>query len=141
MPSGSRAILARVSASGAPHQIVDRGQHGIAAALVAQRLEALAAGLDGGDLGAEIGHGVAGMRTFLRMMPSSCRSNSPRLISLIGGSTRPSWKISVASGGRLPIAIPPMSDWCAMLTESATGRPCQMTGVRTVMSGMWVPPS
>ena len=47
----------------------------------------------------------------------------PREMILIAGSRRPSWNIDVASPVSDPGAMPPTSEWCAMLAVQAISRP------------------
>ena len=52
----------------------------------------------------------------------------------------PSWKISVASGDRLPARVPPMSQKCPLACEKATISPSTKIGTMKCMSGEWVTP-
>ena len=57
---------------------------------------------------------------------------------LIGGTSVPSWKISVFAGPMLPGRDPPRSQKCAKEWQYATTSPWKNTGAMNTMSGVWV---
>ena len=114
------------------------------------------------DLGEHSRRAAASGRSRSRATPSrfapSCASRSPRRSSGVrdaattsastpavqrtGGMRRPSWKISVASGGNDPGAIPPTSAWWARFAAHPSNVPSSANaGATNVMSFRWVPPA
>ena len=65
---------------------------------------------------------LRGVRWLARTTFQTSRTCSPRRISFIGGSRRPSWYISVAFEANDPGASPPISATCAMLATKASRR-------------------
>ena len=83
---------------------------------------------------------TSGMRELTLMISITASSAWPRAISLIAGSRKPSWKIDVAAPVIDPGAMPPTSEWCAMVAVQAISRPPWNTGIITTMSHRCVTP-
>ena len=67
-------------------------------------------------------------------------TSSPRRLIFTGGSSKPSWKTSVASPESPPGVFAPTSDMCATLATKATSSPSQKTGFSSMCSGTWPEP-
>ena len=76
----------------------------------------------------------SGWRLLVRMMRSMSGTRWPPSQILIGGSSRPSWYISVAFAEVEPGTAPPTSALCAIEPENATILPSANTGATNAMS-------
>ena len=83
---------------------------------------------------------TSGMRELTLMICITGSLVWPRAMSLIAGSRRPSWKIEVAAPVSEPGAMPPTSEWCAMVAVQAIRSPPWNTGIITTMSLRCVTP-
>jgi hypothetical protein len=76
----------------------------------------------------------SGWRLLLRMMRSMSVCGRPACTILIGGTSRPSWNISVALAEVEPATAPPTSALCAIEPAKATISPSAKTGATKAMS-------
>src|SRR5262249_51338586 len=79
----------------------------------------------------------AGWRLLVRMMRSTSVCATPASTILIGGTSSPSWNISVASAEVEPATAPPTSALCAIEPANATIPPPAQTGAgKAALVGM-----
>jgi hypothetical protein len=71
------------------------------------------------------------------MIRNAASFGTPRSYSLIGGTSRPSWKMLVACTGRLPGTIPPTSSWWPKTWANPITRSEWKIGTVVQRSGTW----